>query len=130
MLEAFDVWGSVSETVMVDAVTAVTDPNAVAKEPPAKLRPDGGVKDPPPGRVPVVPPGRAPKPPNRPPAPPRAHAPETGWLTETVVAVTGWPKGDFDDDAVVGLPKAVMHEPTVTADNVVEVVWRMVVVGV
>ena len=56
--------------------------------------------------------------------------PETGWEIDTVVAVTGSPKGDdvFEDE--VGLPKAEMHDPTVTADALVVVIWRIVVVDV
>jgi hypothetical protein len=55
------------------------------------------------------------------------QAPLTGWLTETVVAVIGSPNGEAVDDAVVGLPNAEMHDPTVTADAVVVVICRIVV---
>ena len=56
--------------------------------------------------------------------------PDTGWLTETVVAVTGLPKGVDVFDPDVGLPKAEMHEPTVMAEAVVVLIWRIVVDGV
>jgi hypothetical protein len=121
---------------MVEPATAVTEPKAVAKLPPGNDRPDGGRNVPPPGLVPPVvppvPPGRPPPkpPPAPPPKPPREQDPDTGWLIETVVAVTGPPKTDLVDDAVVGLPIAVMHEPTVTADSEVVVICRMTVADV
>ena len=98
-------------------------------------RPDGGRKVPPPGPGPAR---GAPRPPRAgcrtlpapPPAPPREQVPDTGWLIETVVAVTGPPNGDFDEVLVVGLPTAVMHEPTVTDDSEVVVIWRMTVADV
>ena len=73
----------------------------------------------PPGAVPPAPP---PKPPARPPKPPRSQAPDTGWETDTVVAVMGSPKGDDVLAVEVGLPKAEMHDPTVTADALVVVI--------
>jgi hypothetical protein len=59
------------------------------------------------------------------------QVPEVGWDTLTVVAVTGRPKFDVDDeDGVVGLPNAAMHDPTVTLDAAVVTVCSNVVVGV
>jgi hypothetical protein len=49
-------------------------------------------------------------------------------VIDTVVAVMGSPKGVDVFEAEVGLPKAEMHDPTVTAEAVVEVIWRIVVV--
>jgi hypothetical protein len=46
---------------------------------------------------------------------------------ETVVAVTGPPKVDEPE---AGVPKALMHVPTVTAAWVADTVCRKVVVGV
>lgn len=121
--------GLVSLTVTVEPLTAVTAPEAAANDPPpnrpapAGRDPVPGVKgrDPPPGGVP--PPGRAPKPP--------VHAPDTGWDTDTVVAVTGPPNRLEDEvEAVVGLPKAETHEPTVTDDTGADVIWWNVVAGV
>jgi hypothetical protein len=123
--------GLVSLTVTVEPLTAVTDPEAAANEPPpnppapAGREPDPGVNEcvPPPGGVP---------PPVRPPNPP-VHAPATGWETEIVVAVTGPPKRLVVEEveaAVVGLPKAEMHDPTVTADVELATVWLNVVAEV
>jgi hypothetical protein len=59
--------------------------------------------------------------------------PEVGWEIETVVAVTGSPKAallEDDEDAVVGLPNAEMHDPTVTPAAVPVTVCSKVVVGV
>jgi hypothetical protein len=56
------------------------------------------------------------------------QVPEVGWEMETVVAVTGAPKaGVVDDEAVVGLPKAEMHDPTVTSAAVAGTVSSNVV---
>lgn len=131
--------GSVSLTVTVDPVTAVTDPDAAANEPlpkrpaPAGRDPEPGVPEPgvpepgvngrppPPGAVP--PPGRPPNPPEQDPA--------TGWDTDTVVAVTGLSNGFVADvEASVGLPNAEMHVPTVTDDADVVVICRNVVADV
>lgn len=128
-LDAFLVCGSVSLTVTTDPDTAVTWPEAAPK-PPAAKAPVWCGKVPPPGVVPPSPPkppgreppGRVPLNPPKPPPTPRLQAPETGWLTETVVAVIGPPNGVADDVPDVGLPKAEMHEPTVTAAAVVSVV--------
>ena len=51
---------------------------------------------------------------------------------ETVVAVTGPPKaGVPEDEAVVGFPKAEMHEPDGhAAEAAAGTVWSKVVVGV
>ncbi|HXW39140.1 MAG TPA: hypothetical protein VEJ44_05550 [Acidimicrobiales bacterium] len=126
--------GLVSDTVMVVPLTAVTCPNAAPKLP--KLRralPLGGRKLPPPGKLPFVggppelPPAPAPAPaPNPPPPPPPPNPleqlPEVGWETMTVVAVIGPPNARDEDDEdeldepEVGVPTAVTHEPTVTAD--------------
>jgi hypothetical protein len=126
------VWGLVSSTVTCEPDTAVTWPEAAPKLPLPNVRPDGGLNLPPEGLVPpaAVPPGPPPNPPGRPPNPPRWQVPETGWEIDTVVAVTGSPKGDdvFADE--VGLPKAETHDPTVTADALVVVIWRIVVVDV
>jgi hypothetical protein len=123
------VTGLDSLTVTVDPLTAVTAPDAAANEPPAN-RPAPAGRDPVPGvngRVPppgkVPPPGRAPK--------PAVQDPDTGWEMDTVVAVTGPPKRfEVDVDAVVGLPNAEMHDPTVTADAEVDVIWRKLVADV
>jgi hypothetical protein len=57
--------------------------------------------------------------------------PEVGWEMETVVAVTGAPNtGVVDDEAVVGLPNAEMHEPTVTEVADAGTVSSNVVAGV
>jgi hypothetical protein len=91
------------------------------------------------------------------------HAPETGWLIRTVVALTGPAAlgvvvgvvafGDFPFDlallfeladvlviglaepdevfgAATGAPKALTHDPTVTAARVADDVWLNVVVAV
>jgi hypothetical protein len=44
----------------------------------------------------------------------------TGWLTVTVVAVTGRPKKDVevDDPVAVGVPNAFTQTPAITADAV------------
>ena len=118
--------GLVSVMVTANPLTEVTAPDAAPNDPPAnppapagrEPAPGVGVRVPAPGGFP--PPGRPPK--------PTVHAPETGWDTDTVVAVTGPPNllvpaVELD----VGLPKAEMQEPTVTADAVVEVVcWKVV----
>jgi len=116
------VLGLVSLSVTVDPLTALTEPLAPPNPP------DPPRKEPPPGRVPDVSPGGLPpvRPPNPPPplpapAPPApkppVQVPEVGWVMETVVAVTGAPNaGAVDDEAVVGLPNAETHEPTVTAE--------------
>jgi hypothetical protein len=126
------VWGLVSSTVTCEPDTAVTWPDAAPKLPLPNVRPDGGRKLPPEGLVPpgAVPPEAPPNPPGRPPNPPRSQAPDTGWEIDTVVAVIGSPKGDdvFADE--VGLPKAETHDPTVTADALVELICRIVVVDV
>jgi hypothetical protein len=55
----------------------------------------------------------------------------TGWETDTVVAVTGPPKRlDVDVDPAVGVPKAEIHDPTVTVAAVVVVIWWNVVAEV
>ncbi len=52
-------------------------------------------------------------------------------MTDTVVAVTGPPKGAAPEvEPEVGLPKAAMQEPTVTAAAVLAVVCWNVVAGV
>jgi hypothetical protein len=58
--------------------------------------------------------------------------PDVGWDTLTVVAVTGRPKADVDDEDEdeVGLPNAEMHDPTVTLEAAAVTVWSNVVVGV
>jgi hypothetical protein len=38
-----------------------------------------------------------------------------GWLTTTVVAVTGSPKRWVDEEVEVGLPTAETHTPAVTS---------------
>jgi hypothetical protein len=128
-LEVLLVVGLVSLMVTAVPFTAVTDPDAAPNEPPpnppapAGRDPEGGVngREPPPGVVP--PPGR---PPN-----PVVHVPETGWETETVVAVTGPPKRlAVDVDPEVGVPKAEMHDPTVTVAAVVVEICRNVVAEV
>ncbi len=142
------VLGFVSATVIAETLTAVTIPDAAPNWPLPNRLPPGGREpeapgEPLPPEVPVLPePNRPPAPnpppvpdppPVRPPKPPPklpVHEPETGWLIETVVAVIGSPNGVDDDDAEVGLPKAETHEPTVTADAVVLVVWRKVVLAV
>ena len=58
------------------------------------------------------------------------HAPFTCSLTETVVAVIGSPNGEPVDVVEAGWPKAEIQDPTVTAAAEVEVIWRIVVVGV
>ncbi len=131
-LDVFLVCGSVSLTVTVDPLTAVTWPDAAPKSP--------GLNVPPPGRVPVppvpekpwkrlAPAGRVP-PPNPPPNPPLEQVPDVGWVIVTVVAVIGSPNGVDDEDGVVGLPNAEMQEPTVTPDAVVVVICRIVVADV
>jgi hypothetical protein len=124
--------GLVSLTDTVDPLTAVTDPDAAAKEPPAVRPPPNPPL--PAGREPVpgvnvrVPPGGVP-PPGRPKPP--LHVPATGWEIETVVAVTGPPNRlAVDVEPEVGVPNAEMHEPTVTAETVVGVIWRNVVAEV
>jgi hypothetical protein len=127
-LEVALVVGLVSLTDTVDPLRAVTDPDAAAKEPPAKRPPPNPPL--PAGREPVpgVPPGGVP-PPDRPKPP--LHVPATGWETETVVAVTGPPNRlAVDVEPEVGVPNAEMHEPTVTAETVVGVIWRNVVAEV
>jgi hypothetical protein len=148
-LEVALVVGSVSLTVTVEPSTAVTRPEAAPKDPPPGA-PDGRLPLPEVGGLPspaggVPPPGGVPPegnpPPAAPPPPPKpeVQAPETGWVIETVVAVTG-PVGRFDVDFAVdfavdfdvvpfvGLPKAEMHDPTVTAAAVVdELCWNVVV---
>jgi hypothetical protein len=125
---AFLVCGFVSLTVTWLPDTAVTCPEAAPNEPLPNDRPAGGLNVPV-GLVPPVPvpPGPPPNPPVRPPNPPRSHAPDTGWVIDTVVAVIGSPKGVDDLEVEVGLPNAEMQEPTVTADAVVVVIWWMVV---
>jgi hypothetical protein len=126
--------GLSSLTVTVEPLTAVTDPDAAANDPLPNLEPPNppapAGREPEPGvKVCVPPPGGVP-PPGRPPNPP-VHDPETGWETDTVVAVTGPPNRlDVGVDPVVGLPKAEMHEPTVTAADDVEVICRNMVAGV
>jgi len=145
-LEDALVRGFVSATVTEEPLTAVTIPDAAPNWPLPNRLPPGG-REPEAAGEPL-PPAPVPPDPNRPPAPnpppvpdpppvrppnppkPPVHEPETGWLIETVVAVMGSPNGVDDDDAEVGLPKAEMHEPTVTADAVVVVVWRKVVLAV
>jgi hypothetical protein len=59
------------------------------------------------------------------------QVPEVGWEIEIVVAVTGSPKAarpEDDEDAVVGLPNAETHDPTVTPAAVLVTVWSKVVV--
>jgi hypothetical protein len=63
--------------------------------------------------------------------------PEVLGVMETTVAVTGTPKvwaavffDDFLDAFLVGLPVAVRHEPTVTAEALTVTVCWKVVVGV
>jgi hypothetical protein len=60
------------------------------------------------------------------------QVPDVGWVMLTVVAVTGPPNVDLvlDEEVEVGLPKAEMHDPTVTEAAVVVTVWSKVVVGV
>jgi hypothetical protein len=129
---------SVSLTVTDEPFTAVTCPDA-APNPPAPARrgkdpcPERGRKPSPPlppsGEP--IPPGRAPPRPKPPPLNPVEHDPDTGWVIETVVAVTGWPRTDrvvLDDE--VGLPNAEMHEPTVTLDADAATVWLNVVADV
>lgn len=133
-LEVFFVWGLVSLTVTTDPLTAVTAPDAAPKPArPAKLRaPAGRSPEPPPGNPPPppAPPAPRPNPPAPPPNPP-VQAPDVGWVTVTVVAVTGSPNTDVADDEVdVGLPNAEMHEPTVTSAAVAATDCSKVVVGV
>ena len=100
------VWGSVSLTVTVDPLTAVTEPDAAPKpagggsEPPPGRSPDPPPGNPPPPPLPVplpVPPPPAPRPKPPPPAPPKPpeQVPEVGWVMVTVVAVTGSPNADL-----------------------------------
>ena len=132
---AFFVCGLVWVTVAVEPLTAVTIPEAAPKlvaplgnfpplggrrpEPPSgKLAPDGG---PPLGLPPVL--GPPPNPPK-----PVEQAPDVGCEMETEVAVTGSPRArvpDFELD--VGLPKAEMHDPTLTSETVAATVWSNVV---
>jgi hypothetical protein len=129
-LVTFLVVGLVSLTVTVDPFTAVTGPEAAPNCPENLPAPPAPAGRPPPGNPPL--PGGRPVPPPkpRPPNPP-VQLPEVGWDTLTVVAVTGRPKVDVDDEEdVVGLPNAETHEPTVTLDAVVATVWSKVVVGV
>ena len=116
-LEVALVLGLVSLRVTVDPLTALTEPLAPPNppDPPRKEPPPGRVPDPSPGALPLA---RPPNPPPPPPAPkPPVQVPEVGWVMETVVAVTGSPNaGVVDDEAVVGLPNAETHEPTVTAE--------------
>jgi hypothetical protein len=132
-LEVVAVLGFFSLTVTVDPLTAVTEPDAPPKAPPAKRLPLGGrVPELPPGKPPPLPPllvplrGKAPLP--APPNPP-VQAPDVGWLMVTVVAVTGSPNTLVLDDELdeVGLPNAEMQEPTVTSDAVAATVWSNVV---
>ena len=120
--------GLVSLTVTVDPLTAVTTPEAALNDPapvppaPAGREPEPGVVEPPLPPAAEPPPGRAPK--------PLVQLPETGWEIVTEVAVTGPPKwlvADVEEDAVVGVPTAVIHDPTVTADAVdATVCWKVV----
>jgi len=145
-LDVVPVRGFFSLIVTDDPLTAVTDPEAAPKVPPAKP-PAGRLPDPAPGKpspdpppappVPPVPPrGKPPPaPPGPPPNPPKppVQPAEVGWLMVTVVAVTGSPKARMvEDDEVpdVGLPNAEMHEPTVTSATVADTVCSNVVVDV
>ena len=119
----------VSVTVAVDPLTAVTGPDAAANWPaarPGNAPPAGRGVDPPgdpPPRLAPLPDPTRPK--------PWAHEPEEGWEMETDVAVTGPPNaGVVDDDGEVGLPRAEMHEPTVTSETAAVTVWSKLVVGV
>jgi hypothetical protein len=118
--------GLVSVMVTANPFTDVTEPDAAPNDPPANLPAPAG-REPAPGVEGRVPPPGGFPPPGRPPKP-TEHAPETGWDTDTVVAVTGPPNllvPEVEPD--VGLPKAEMQEPTVTADAVVAVVcWKVV----
>jgi hypothetical protein len=150
-LDAAEVRGFFSLMVTDDPLTAVTDPDATPKFPPPKPAPPGRrAPDPPAGKPspvpPLVPPlpappprGKAPPAPPAPPTPPAppnpvAQLPETGWVMVTVVAVTGSPKArvvdDDEEELDVGLPKAEMHEPTVTSAAVADTVCSNVVVDV
>ena len=126
--------GFVSSTVAEEPLTAVTWPLAAPNSPLRKrLAPDGRVPDPlvvEPRRGNVPPPGGDPPAENPPPGP-AVQLPDTGWVTETVVAVIGSPKAlVVDDDPEVGLPNAETQEPTVTDPAVAGTIWRKVVLGV
>jgi hypothetical protein len=149
-LEVARVRGLVSETLTVEPDTEVTEPEAMAKFPPNRLRkpplpapPPDAV--PPEGAPPLVPPLPVPPPlvpplpvpPPLPPPPrpkrpdPSAQLPEVGCEMVTEVAVTGTPKvGVLVDEAEVGFPTAEMHDPTVTPETAADTVWSKVVVGV
>jgi hypothetical protein len=63
------------------------------------------------------------------------HVPDVGWVMETTEAVTGSPNVrivffDFLVGFFVGLPVAVRHEPTVTAEAFTFTVCSNVVDGV
>ena len=122
--------GLVSVIVTFDPLTAVTNPEAPPNAPPA-LTPAGrlpvpAVPEPPPteggapapeGACPVdpAPDGRVPPPPPN----PVEHLPDTGCVTDTVVAVTGPVVRALVEEEVeleAGLPNAEMQDPTVTAD--------------
>jgi hypothetical protein len=148
--------GFVCCTVIVEPLTAVTSPLAPPKAaaPPGKPCPDGClvITVPEGAEPPAVAVGRGPPKPGPPPKP-TVHAPETGWLIRTVVALTGPATGgvvvgvvvfgDFPfalallfEPAVVlvidlaepvetlgctvGAPKALTHDPTVTAARVAD----------
>jgi hypothetical protein len=136
-LAAALVRGLVSETLTVEPETEVTEPEAMAKFPPNRLRkplrpepapeppPEGGAPEAAPP-VPPAPPPLRPKPPN-----PAVQLPEVGCEMVTEVAVTGPPKaGVLVDEEVVGFPTAETHDPTATVEAVAGTVWSKVVVGV
>ncbi len=59
------------------------------------------------------------------------QVPDVGWVTVTVVAVTGSPITDLvDDEPDVGFPNAEMQEPTVTSATVAATVCSKVVADV
>jgi hypothetical protein len=77
-----------------------------------------------------LPDGGLPPPGNRPPPKPAVQLPDTGWVTETVVAVIGSPKAPvLEEEPEVGFPNAEMQVPRVTAEALAGTIWWKVVLG-